>query len=123
MRKPWDLRERMMEFAVATYRFCRTLPRTDEGRESAGQLRRAASSETANYRASRRSKSHQDFASKIGTVIEEADEALFWLDFLVLVDLATASIVKPLSTEANELVSIFTTAQKTARSQMGERRR
>jgi len=112
-----------MEFAVATYRFCRTLPRTDEGRELAGQLRRAASSVAANYRASRRGKSHRDFASRIGTVIEEADEAMFWLDFLVRVDLATASIVKPLSTEANELVSIFTTAQKTARSQTQERRR
>ena len=56
-----------------------------------------------------------DFTAKIGIVLEEADEALFWLEFLVLVDLAQPADVRALQSEANELTSIFTAAQKTAR--------
>ena len=116
MKKPWDLRDRTMEFAVAVFRFCRTLPKTDDARDVARQLRRSASSVAANYRASRRGKSHADFASKIGTVIEEADESLFWLEFLVRVELAHRSATKSMAGEANELICVFTAAQKTARS-------
>jgi four helix bundle protein len=114
-----------MEFAVAVFRFCRTLPKTDEARDVARQLRRSASSVAANYRASRRGKSHSDFASKIGTVIEEADESLFWLEFLVRVELARDSTIKSIAVEANEVISIFTAAQKTARSnsKVGQRAR
>jgi len=54
MAKKWDLRERTMEFAVAVFKFCRTLPKTDEARDVARQLRRSASSVAANYRAAAR---------------------------------------------------------------------
>ena len=115
MAKGWDLGERTMEFAVDVYRFCRALPKSDESRDIARQLRRSGTSVAANYRSCRRGKSHRDFATKLGTVIEEADESLFWLEFLVRVDLAEKVAVRPLAAEANELVAIFTAAQKTAR--------
>jgi hypothetical protein len=35
MKKPWDLRERTMDFAVGVYKLCRTLPKTDETRDVA----------------------------------------------------------------------------------------
>ena len=116
MKKAWDLRERTMSFAAGMFRFCRTLPHTDEARDVARQLRRCATSVAANYRASQRGKSHRDFASKVGTVIEEADESLFWLEFLVQVELAPQAAVQSHLLEADELVRIFTAAQKTARS-------
>ena len=112
--KPWDLGERSVQFAVGVVRFCRTLPRTDEAREIARQLRRSASSVAASYRAARRGKSHADFAAKIGTVIEEADESLFWIDFLVRIDVITRKAANDLAGEANELVAIFTACRKTA---------
>ena len=115
-KKPWDLRERSMAFAVAVIRFCRTLPRTPESQDIARQLRRAASSVAANYRAARRGKSHRDFAAKVGTVIEEADESLFWLELLARANIATADETSELLAEANELVAIFTSCQKTARA-------
>ena len=116
MNKAWDLRDRTMSFAVGVFRFCRTLPNTDEARDVARQLRRSASSVASNYRSSRRGKSHRDFAAKIGTVIEEADESLFWMELLIQVELAQEAAVQPHLSEANELVGIFTAAQKTARS-------
>jgi four helix bundle protein len=107
-----------MAFAASVFQFCRTLPRTDEARDVARQLRRCATSVAANYRASQRGKSHRDFASKLGTVIEEADESLFWLEFLVQVELAPQAAVRSHQSEADELVRIFTAAQKTARSRV-----
>jgi len=46
------------------------------------QLIRSATSTAANYRATQRAKSRADFLSKLGTVEEEADESLFWLECL-----------------------------------------
>ncbi len=115
LKKPWDLRERSLQFAVAVIRFCRTLPRSQEAAEIAGQLRRSASSSAANYRSARRGRSHADFTAKLGIAIDEADEAQFWLEVLVRVDLTTRTAAHPLASEANELVAIFTACQKTAR--------
>jgi len=70
----------------------------------------------ANYRSSCRAKSKRDFIAKLGTVIEEADESLFWLEYLVATTLVTGAAVKKLKTESNELVAVFTTSQKTARA-------
>lgn len=102
-----------MAFAGATFRFCRTLPMTDEAQHIARQLRRSASSVAANCRATRRSQSDKVFAAKVGVVIEEADEAGFWLELLVKVDLAKKEAVSMLQSEANELVAIFTASKKT----------
>ena len=121
MKKPWDLRDRTMDFAVAVFRFCRTLPPGDETRDIARQLRRAGSGVGANYRAIRRGRSPADFSAKLGTVIEEADECCFWLDLLIRIGAVGESrAVRAIADEANELVAIFTAAQKTARRRRSE---
>jgi four helix bundle protein len=113
MGKKWDLRERTMEFAVDVFKFCRTLPKTDEARDVARQLRRSASSVAANYRAAKRSQSDKVFVSKTAVIIEEADESGFWLELLVEVEIVTRDAVRALLGESNELVSIFTSSRKT----------
>jgi four helix bundle protein len=115
MDKPWDLKERTTQFMNGVCRLCRTLPDSKEAQEVASQLRRAARSVAANYRAAIRGRSHREFISKIGLVIEEADEAHFWLDHLLESGICQSPEVKELRQEGNELVAIFTTAQKTAR--------
>ena len=107
-----------MDFAVATFRFCRTVPKTEEARDIVRQLRRAASSVAANCRATRRSQSDAVFAAKAAVVIEEADEAGFWLEFLVRIDLVKRPVVGNLGGEANELVAIFTASRKTVCERM-----
>jgi four helix bundle protein len=108
----WDLRERTMDFAVAVFKFCRTLPRTDESRDVARQLRQAASSVAANTRAAKRSQSDGVFVSKTAVVIEEADESGFWLELLVEVEIVKRESVGALLKESSELVAIFTASRK-----------
>ena len=122
MTKQWDLRNRTMAFAVATFEFCRTLPRTSEARDISRQLRRSATSVAANCRALRRSQSDSAFASKAAVVIEEADESGFWLEFLVNVRLVAGQSVQALKTEANELVAIFTASRKIVRARIARKK-
>jgi four helix bundle protein len=114
MSKPWDLRERALHFAVDVIRFCRTLPKTDEARKIAGQLRRASSSAGAHYSAAQRNKSDDDYINKMSGGIEEADEAMFWLDLLVLSEIARETPASGLRKEADELVKIFGSCRSTA---------
>ena len=123
MAKEWDLRERTMQFALAVFRFCRGLPRTDEVRDVARQLRRCASSVAANTRAMRRAQSDATFAAKAAVVIEEADESDFWLEFLWRIEAVQPAAVKALSAEANELVAIFTASKKTVSARMKRNRK
>ena len=109
---PRDLLERTRQFSLTVSRFCRTLPRTDEAREAARQLRRAANSVRSNYRASRKGRSRAEFEAKLGIVWEESDECVDWLEYLH--DMRIANRPEILQ-EARELASIFTQALKTAR--------
>ena len=109
---PRELLDRTRQFALAISRFCRTLPRTDEAREAARQLRRAANSVRSNYRASRKGRSRAEFEAKLGIVWEESDECVDWLEYIH--DMRIAHRPELLQ-EARELAKIFTKALKTAR--------
>jgi four helix bundle protein len=110
---PRDLQERTRLFAICVVKFCRTLPKTDESREAAGQLRRAANAVRANYRAARRGRSRAEFEAKLGTVFEEADEAAGWLEYFRDVHIKNDP---DLIQEARELASIFAKSVSTARA-------
>ena len=116
MPKPWSLIARTATFGIDVCRFCRRLPRSDEARETAGQLRRAARGVGAGYRAAKRARSSREFIAKLGTAIEEADEAMHWFEHLSGVDIGSKNEIEPLRQEANELVAILTSAQKTAKA-------
>ena len=110
-----DLKARTKLFALDVIRFVRTLPGTDEIVVIRRQLIRSATSVAANYRATQRAKSKADFISKLGTVEEEADESLFWLECLAELATREHPELKRLLNEANELVSIIVASRKTAR--------
>jgi four helix bundle protein len=80
---PQELRTRTRRFAVAIVRFCRSIPKSDEGRVISRQLIRSGASVGANYRAVCRPRSDADFIAKLGVVIEECDETAFWSEVLV----------------------------------------
>jgi four helix bundle protein len=118
MTKEWDLRVRTMQFGVAVFRFCRGLPRTDEVRDIARQLRRSSSSVAANYRAMKRASSDAAFLAKTSIVIEEADESGFWLEFLVEIEVVSRKAVAALLDEANQLAAIFVASRKTVQGRV-----
>lgn len=110
------LRNRTKQFAVAIVKFSRTLPKTDEARIIGKQLLRSATSVAANYRAVGRSRSRAEFIAKIGTVVEEADESVFWLEILEETEIVQKSRAESLLSEANELLAIFAASQRTVKA-------
>jgi four helix bundle protein len=110
---------RTMTFAVQIVKFFVKLPKADEAWIPGKQLLRAGTSVGANYRAVCRSKSEADFISKMGTVVEEADESGFWLDLLQNSGVCPAAAIQPLKTEADEPLRIFSASLNTAKQNAG----
>ena len=109
------LKHRTKRFALQVIRLCRALPRSQESSIITRQLLRSATSVGANYRAVCRARSTADFVSKLGIVLEEADETLFWIELLVESGAAHPDKIASTHREANELVSIFVASLRTAK--------
>jgi four helix bundle protein len=114
--RPEELRERAKQFAIRIVRVVRSLPRSDEARVIGRQLLRSATSVAANYRAVCRARSRAEFVAKIGVVVEEADESVFWLELLADTDVIPRERIADVLAEANELLAVFAASQRTARS-------
>ncbi len=110
-----QLKGRTKAFSLRILRLCDALPRTPSGRAIANQLVRSGMSVGANYRAVCRSRSRAEFIAKIGVVVEEADETVFWLDLLADSGMVKLSRLDPLRTEASELLAIFSASQLTVK--------
>jgi four helix bundle protein len=76
---------------------------------------RSATSVAANHRAVCRARRTADFTSKLGIVLEEADESHFWLELLVEAGIVSRERVDSALKEANELVSIFVASLRTVK--------
>jgi four helix bundle protein len=109
------LRDRTKRFALRVLKLCDSLPKTEAARTISRQLLRSGTSVAANYRAVGRARSRAEFVAKMGVVVEEADESVFWLDLLVDSGIISKPRLDELTVEANELVAIFVASQKTAR--------
>jgi four helix bundle protein len=110
-----ELQNRTMRFALQVLKLAERLPRTVSGRTISNQIARCGTSVAANYRAACRGKSRADFISKLGTVEEEADESLFWLEMIEQAGLVPADDLRPLQKEADELTTIVVSSINTAR--------
>ena len=91
------------------------LPKRTAAMNAGKQVVRSSASVAANYRAAQRGKSRADFANKIAIVLEEADEAGFWLEYIERGGFLSAARLKLLRTEADELTRVFATMLATAR--------
>ena len=110
-----ELKERTKRFALRVIRVVKSLPKTDEARIIGKQVLRSGTSVAANYRAVCRARSKAEFISKIGVVVEEADETVFWLELLVESEIVKKEQMTELLKEANELLAIFAASQQTAK--------
>ena len=110
-----DFRERTFQFGIRCVRLVGTLPKSMAAQTIGRQLLRAGTSVGANYRAAIRGRSRADFISRMGIVEEECDEALYWIDVLVELELASRKRVEQLRSEANEIIAITVSSIKTAR--------
>ena len=111
-----ELKKRTKEFAHRCVKLSMELPETVLGRQVRKQLIRCSTSVASNYRAVCIAQSRASFISKLSIVLEEADESHFWLEFIIDENLLKRKPVEPLLKEADELIAIFITSRKTARS-------
>jgi four helix bundle protein len=109
-----ELTERTKKFAHRCVKLAMALPETALGNHLRGQVIRCSTSVAANYRATCLSQSNASFVAKISIVLEEADEAAFWLEFIIDENLLKENLVKPLLQDAEELTKIFASSRKTA---------
>jgi four helix bundle protein len=110
-----DLKNRTKAFALRILKLVDALPKTTAGRALASQIVRSRTSVAANYRAPCRAKSTAVFIAKMGTVEEEADETLFWLESLEESEPVTVAQLAAIKQEANELIPITVASIKSAR--------
>ncbi|MFN3942738.1 MAG: four helix bundle protein [Flavobacterium sp.] len=127
-----ELQHRTKKFALDIIKLTEHLPNNRVGWTFTDQIVRSSTSIAANYRAVCRAKSDKDFISKMETVIEEADETLFWLEMIdesgiMNDDLGLGnkitnhqSQIINLKNEANELVSIFVASAKTVKTRLNQ---
>lgn len=115
MFKAEELKKRTKLFAIRIVRLFRTLPKTEESRVIGKQLLRSGTSVAANYRAVCRARSKAEFIAKMGIVVEEIDETVFWLEMLIDTKIIKELLLKDLLKEANELLAIFAASQKTSK--------
>jgi four helix bundle protein len=131
-----DLQNRTKKFALMVIKLAENLPNNRVGWTFTDQIVRSSTSVAANYRAVCRAKSEKDFISKMETVIEEADETLFWLEMIEETYLNDdfgfgnndlnkirnqKSTILNMKSEANELVSIFVASAKTVKARLNQK--
>ena len=115
LKKKRELENRTKRFAVAVFKFLRTLPSTIDSRVIGYQVGKSASSIGANYREANRCESRDDFVHKIGIVLKEASETAYWLEILSELN-PQSEVLAGLCAEADEIIRIFQCSNRTLRT-------
>ena len=110
-----ELKARTKQFTLRVIRLVESLPRGRTADVIGRQLLRSGTSVGANYRAACRAKSTADFISKMGTVEEESDESLYWMELLIEAKIVESDKLESLMKEADELLAISFSSINTAR--------
>src|ERR1039457_6706864 len=82
LNKAAELKRRTKSFAIRIVRLFRSLSHSPDAQTLGKQLLRSGTSVAANYRAVCRARSQAEFIARMGIVVEEADETVFWLELL-----------------------------------------
>ncbi len=117
--KHQNLQDRTKRFALQVIKVCEGLPKDETSRIIARQLLRSGTSVGANYRAACRSKSKPAFISKMGDVLEEADESGYWIELLVDAAKTNPHTALPLLVESKELVAFAMSSINTTKRNSG----
>jgi four helix bundle protein len=105
-----EFRGRTKGFAAGVIRLYIKLPKAREEVKVLGkQLLRSGTSVAAHVREASRARSDEEFVSKLGGALQEADESQMWLELLREECGIDPALTKPLEKEADELMAILTT--------------
>jgi four helix bundle protein len=109
-RLPGEFRDRTKRYAAAAIRLFVKLPKQkEEVRVLGKQLLRSGTSVAAHVREASRARSDEEFVSKLGGALQEADESALWLELLREHCAIPSADTLPMETEADELIAIMIT--------------
>jgi len=109
-RLPEEFRDRTKRFASSVIRLFVRLPKArEEVRVLGRQLLRSGTSVAAHVREASRARSADEFVSKLGGALQEADESALWIELLREDCGVEPALTQPLEIAAAELMAIFVT--------------
>ena len=107
---------RTRTFALRAIEFYSALPRTPVAQILGKQLLRSATSVGAQYREAQQAKSIADVISKSEGALQELEECAYWLELFDASNTAEGAGVSDLHSETLQLVSIFVTLVRSAKT-------
>jgi len=107
-----QLEKRTKLFAIEIIKLSSLLPQTAEARVIKNQITKSGTSIGANYREANRSRSKADFRNKIKICESEASETAYWLEVIEHLKWENSKKIRPIMSEANEILAIFTSIGK-----------
>jgi four helix bundle protein len=113
--KATEMKRRTKSFAIRIVNIFRSLPHSPDAQTLGKQLLRSGTSVGANYRAVCRSRSQAELIARMGVVVEEADESVFWLELLNDTGVIRPERTKDVLKKANELVRTFGASLRTSK--------
>ena len=113
------LRERTIQMAAILYWLLKDKKVSWIIRPGVNQIIRSSSSVAANFRAATRARSEAEFYAKICIVVEECDETLFWLDYLIRINLLDVAKTKEIYSEVEQLVRLFNAIKSKMKINLG----
>ncbi len=112
-----DLRERTLDFARRIIRLFAALPKSTVAQTLGKQVLRSGTSVGANYREADSGRSKPEFITKMGDCLKELSETDYWPELMAAEEILPPDQIAPLMQETCELIAIFTTIIKKARTQ------
>ena len=115
-KKPFDLEDRLLEFASHVIDVTEKLPNSRSGNHVAGQLLRSGTSPFANHGEAESAESSDDFIHKLKVCLKVLRETRRWLRLIHRKDwLSHDQQLKWMLVEVEELIRIFVASIRTAR--------
>ena len=112
----FDLKDRLIDYAVRIIRLTEALPNTKAGTHVAGQILRSGTSPAPNYGEALAAESQADFIHKLKIALKELRETEIWLKIIAKAKMVSAPRpFAPLLSETDELSAILFTSIQTAK--------
>lgn len=113
MNKPYELEERLINFASDVIDISDTLPQNPAGKHLAYQLVRSCTSPLLNYGEARAAESRNDFLHKMKVCLKELRETFNCLRLIARKDWCNGEKLSRQVRENNELIAIFVSSINT----------
>lgn len=114
--RPFDLEDRLLNYAAAVIRLAEHLPHTRAGNHVATQILHSGTSPLPNHGEAQAAESKNDFIHKMSICLKELRETRRWLRLIQRVPLTkNPADTDALLKETEELIMIFAASIKTAR--------